>query len=338
MSERPEEVLEQKIREALDRVPGYRGYRLKEERRDADRRVRAAIADAYAVELARVERIGRDLANARRLGEIGAVERTNQAIRHYIDRVRSVTPGYGGIFGDRDIDGVALDQLRLFDESLLMGVDELQPAIDRLEQAVAAGTPLGPASDEATSAIESQLVRLDRRNEVIDTGRALSGDRALAVLQPMADVMPPDVYTAQPGDAISILGDDHLVDARIDVDGRPQSFRLFRIAKEPEEWLIVGREPGSPMARMTLVEAPKMGTAIPGTNLRQLAAGTGDGEVIGERGSSGLRAVRYALLEDAEDPDAFGIILDWDGERQAFAGRRTEPLDVEVFRRAESAK
>jgi hypothetical protein len=47
--------------------------------------------------------------------------------------------------------------------------------------------------------------------------------------------------------------------------------------------------------------------------------------------------VRYALLEDAEDPDSFGLVLDWDGERQAFAGRRVEPLDVEVFRRTDDA-
>ena len=96
MTERPGEIWERRIRDALDRVPGYRGYRLKEERRDADRRVRAAVADAYAVELARVERIGRDLANARRLGEISAVERTSQSIRHFIDRVRSATPATAG--------------------------------------------------------------------------------------------------------------------------------------------------------------------------------------------------------------------------------------------------
>ena len=163
VTDRPEEIWEQRIREALDRVPGYRGYRLKEERRDADRRVRAAVADAYAAELARVERIGRDLANARRLGEIAAVERTSQAIRHYIDRVRSATPGYGGLFGDRDIDGIALDQLRLFDEGLLVGVDELRPAIDRLEADFAAGQPLAPAADEAARTIESQLTRLNTR-------------------------------------------------------------------------------------------------------------------------------------------------------------------------------
>jgi hypothetical protein len=65
--------------------------------------------------------------------------------------------------------------------------------------------------------------------------------------------------------------------------------------------------------------------------------GAGDGEIIGERGTEGLRAVRYALLADTEDPDQFGLVLDWDGERQAFVGRRAEPLDVELFRRVETA-
>jgi hypothetical protein len=338
VSQRPEDVLEQKIREALDRIPGYRGYRLKEERRDADRRVRAEVADAYATELARVERIGRDLANARRLGEIGAVERASQAIRHYIDRVRSVTPGYGGLFGDRDIDGVALDQLRLFDEGLLVGVEEIRPSLDLLEQAFAAGEPLGPPADALSRTIEEQLTRLDRRNEVIETGKALSRDSVVAALKPLSEVMPPEVFSAQPGDAISILGDDYLVSGKIDVDGRPLSFRLFRIGRDPEEWLMVGREPDSPMVRLSPVEAPTSGTTIPETKLRQLTGGTGDSEVFGEQGSSGLRAVRYALLQDADDPDGYGLILDWDGERQAFAGRGTEPMDVEVFRRTESAQ
>lgn len=337
MTERPEDIWERRIREALDRVPGYRGYRLKEERRDADRRVREAVADAYAAELARVENIGRDLANARRLDEITAVERTSQAIRHYIDRVRSATPGYGGLFGDRDIDGIALDQLRLFDESLLLGVAELEPSIDRLEADFAASQPLGPAADQAARTIESQIARFNTRQEVIDTGHAASRDGVLAALRPIAEVIPPEVYSAQPGDAISILGDDHLIDARIDVDGRPQSFRVFRISREPEEWLFVSREPGGQIIRLNPVTPPGMGASIPGTSLRQLTAGTGDGEVTGERGSEGLRAVRYALLEDAEDPNRLGLILDWDGERQAFVGRRTDALDVEVFRRAETA-
>jgi hypothetical protein len=337
VTERPEEIWERRISDALDRVPGYRGYRLKEERRDADRRVRAAVAEAYAAELARVERIGRDLANARRLGEIAAVERTSQSMRHFIDRVRSATPGYGGLFGDRDIDGIALDQLRLFDESLLLGIDELRPAIARLEADFAAGQPLARAADDASRTIESQIARFNTRQEVIETGRATSRDGVLAALRPIAEVIPPDVYSAQLGDAISILGDNFLVDAKIDVDGRPESFRLFRIAREPEEWLFVNREPGGAMFRMTPATPPERGAGISGTNLKQGTTGAGDGEITGERGSEGLRAVRYALFDGAEDRDQFGLVLDWEGERQGFVGRRAEPLDIELFRRMETA-
>ena len=122
----------------------------------------------------------------------------------------------------------------------------------------------------------------------------------------------------------------------IDVDGRPQSFRVFRIAREPEEWLFVSREPGGAMFRLTPVARPSA-VRHPGTQLRQATAGAGDGEITGERGSEGLRAVRYALFEDAEDSDGFGLVLDWEGERQAFVGRRAEPLDIELFRRVETA-
>jgi hypothetical protein len=91
------------------------------------------------------------------------------------------------------------------------------------------------------------------------------------------------------------------------------------------------------MYRMTPVTPPERGAGLPDTNLRQTAVGAGDGEITGERGSEGLRAVRYALFADAEDPDGFGLILDWEGTRQAFTGRRAEPLDIELFRRVETA-
>lgn len=337
MTDRPEVVWEQKARELLERIPGYRGYRLKEDRRDADRRVRDAVADAYEAELRRVERIARELAAARRLDDIGAIERASQAIRHFIDRVRTVTPGYGGLFGDRDVDGVALDQIRLFDESLILGADELKPKIDQLEAAARNGQPLAPAATAIAATIDAQLRRLGTRQQVIESGQATSDTSVLATLRPAAETRPPDLYEAKPGDAISILGDDHLIDAVIAVDGRPRSFRLFRIGREPGTWLLVDKDPGQQMLRVTSVAPPASGLSIPGHLMRQTAAGTGDGEIIGAQGSSGLRAVRYAFYESTEKDGEFGLALDWDGERQTFVGAPVEPLDIEVYRRAAPA-
>jgi hypothetical protein len=337
VSEKPEEYWPRRAQELLDQIPGYRGYRLKEERRDADRRVREAVATSYAAELARVEQIGRAMANARRLDEIGDVERVSQAIRHYIDRVRTASPGYGGLFGDRNVDGVALDQLRLFDEGLMVGADELESAVSRLEAAAAAGQSLrGPAAD-AERVIERQLERLNARQEVIETGHASSRDSVLAALKPAAATAPPALFAAGTGDAVSILGDDYTIDATIAVDGQPQSFRLVRIKPDPEEWLFVSQDTAVPMARVSPAEPAPRGAEIPGTTLQPSSGGTGDGELIGKGGSSSLRPVRYATLADPDQPDSFGLILDWDGERQAFVGQQVEPLDIELYRRAEAA-
>jgi hypothetical protein len=336
VSEPPEEYWQRRAQGLLDQVPGYQGYRLKEERRDADRRVREAVATAYAAELARVEKIGRILANARRLDEIGDVERVSQSIRHYIDRVRTTSPGYGGLFGERNVDGVALDQLRLFDEGLMIGADQLAPTISRLEAAAAAGQPLRGVASDAENIIESQLARLNARQEVIETGHAGNHDSVLATLKPAAAVAPPALFAAGAGDAVSILGDDYTIDSRIVVDGQPQSFRLVRIKHNPDEWLFVSQESSSPMYRLTPAEPAHRGAEIPGTSLQPSSAGTGDGELVGLGGASGPRPVRYALLSDPNQPEEFGLILDWDGERQAFVGQRVEPLDVELYRRAEA--
>ncbi len=331
MTDRPEDVWVQQARDLLNRIPGYQGYRLKEARRDADRRVRAAVADAYAVELARVERIGRELAIQRRLGEISDVERASQTIRHFIDRVRAETPGYGGVFGDRDIDGVALDQLRLFDEGLMLGVDELKPVVDALEAASAEGKPLAQPATAIVAVVERQLQRLKTRQDVLSSGQAVSGQSALDQLRPLSEITPVPAYQARPGDAVSILGDDFTVDSAIVVKGRPKSFVLLRIAREPEEWLFVSQDRGDDILRLTPAEPTEVGLSLKDRTMRQTNAGAGDGEVIGDRGTSGLRAVRYALLADQADPAAFGVVVDWDGERQGFSGSPVEPIDIEVF-------
>lgn len=100
---------------------------------------------------------------------------------------------------------------------------------------------------------------------------------------------------------------------------------------------MVSKEAGDPILRLTSAQPAEGGLSIAGRAMRQLAAGAGDGEITSERGPGGLRAVRYALLEDAGDPEIMGLVLDWDSERQAFVGDRTEPLDIEVFRRTEAA-
>jgi len=334
--------LERRVGGLLARVPGYRGYRSKEDRRDADRRLREHIATSFGQQADRVERIARDVADRRRLNEIGPVDDLARAIRHLADRIRTATYGYGGLFGDRDVDAAALDQIRLFDESLLGGVDELQEPLGQLEAAHAANGDLATPARAASAVVRALDARFDLRGEVVETGKPAAEESVLRALGPgpgAAADQPHRAYGLQLGDALAILGDDFLVDGQIALSGA-DDLRLFRLGggTAAEEWLLVPRQPALGLARLQPVAAPPTPpvsgqTTLDGVSYTIQSAGSGDGEVTGTGGGSGLRPVRFALLAGADDPAARALVLDWGTDRQAFAGRDVHPNDVEVFGR-----
>ena len=335
MTDDPEQDIQRRAQELLDQIPGYRGYRLKEQRRDADRRVREAVAQAYETELARVERIGRDLARSRRIGDVAPIEEASQRIRLLVSRIRAETPGYGGLFSDHPVDGVALDQLRLFDESLMQGVVDLRSEVDALERAASAGEVLAAPAAAITAETDRELLRLNTRQHVVDSGRAVSSESALAALGTDAPALPaPDIGNIRPGDAISVLGTDYSVDAVIAVKGRPDSFELARLSRDPEEWLLINADAARPVLRVHPVPPSDDALGVADGGFVQTSTGTGDGEIVTGETRSQLRAVRYALLQESEEPAHGGVALDWDGERQTFVGEPVEAMDIELYRTA----
>lgn len=323
--------LERQVGGILDRIPGYRGYRAKEDRRDADRRVREHVVAAFTAEADRVGAIAQQLADQRRLTEIGPVDDFAQTLRHFVDRVRTATYGYGGLMGDRDVDASALDQIRLFDEGLLSGIDELRGPIADLETALAQqGNLAGPAR-AGTAIARNLLARFDLRSEVVETGKAVSQESVLRVLQPGSFLATPAAYGLSEGEALAILGDDFIVRGKILVDAGQQSFRLFQLTDDAAgEWLFAPFDPTRGLARVTPTAAPVSTAAASGS--AQSSSGSGDGEVIGASGSSGARPVRF-VVTSVDGDGQFTVVLDWGSERQAFAGRAVHPNDVEIFGR-----
>lgn len=320
----------------LGSVPGYRGYRTKEERRDADKRVRERVAAAFAAQADRVERVARDLANRRRLKDVGPVNEFAQSIRHLVDRIATATYGYGGLFGNRNVDETALDQLRLFDEALMSGVNDLEAPIAALEQAVAANGDLTAPARDGETATKRILAHLDLRNEVIETGRPAPQEKIEDILSPKPPDQegPPPAFNLNVGDAISILGDNFVVDGRIDVKAGGQSLRLHRISTSPERWLAV---PGDRDHRFALLDAsdqpftPGAESAIGGEAYTVDWSAAGTGEATGKGGSTGQRAATVTVLTGTTNPASRAVVVDWGNERQVLVGKEVHPDDVEIF-------
>ncbi|MCA9879129.1 MAG: hypothetical protein KC442_15165, partial [Thermomicrobiales bacterium] len=206
--------------------------------------------------------------------------------------------------------------------------------VDALERAAAAGDTLAAPAAAIAAETERQLLRLDTRQHVVDSGRAVSQESALAALgNDVPSLPPPDLGGIRPGDAVTILGTDYSVDAVIVVKGRPDSFELARLSRDPEEWLLIARDQSHPILRVRPARPAPGALGAEDSGLAQTSAGTGDGEVLTGDAPGQLRAIRYALLGDQTGATG-GVALDWDGERQSFVGEPVDAIDVELFRKA----
>ena len=124
-----------RINRLLNRVPGYSGYRDKENRRDSDRRVRDQVVAGLGKPIDALQGLASRLANERRITAVGPVSEAIASTRHLQDRIRTATYGYGGLESDRDVDAAALDQLVEFDQSMVTQVDNLIPLASPVVQA-----------------------------------------------------------------------------------------------------------------------------------------------------------------------------------------------------------
>jgi hypothetical protein len=141
---------------ALERLmnvlPGFRGYREKELRRDADRILR----DHLAARLDRARKSLDDTAAAATRGGaldgINDIETARKRLDRVANRIRYAERGYAGLFDALKVDEDALARVYAFDVALVEGVD----AIDR-----AAGV------QAMTAAIDALDARLSDRESVL---------------------------------------------------------------------------------------------------------------------------------------------------------------------------
>lgn len=323
---------------ALQAVPGYAGYRDKEDRRDQDRRVRDHLVQEYGRQLARVERVARDLASDRKVLAVGPVDEFARTIRHLSDRINTATYGYGGLFSDRDIDAGALDQLRLFDEGMLAGVGQLDGPIGELETAYRSGGDTQAVARAGRDIVSALQARFDGRGRVMESGapEPEQSVRALLALDATADG-PPTTYWLDEDDALSVMGQNGVVDSRLDLAAGAASVRLFRFSETPEEqWLLVPAQPGSPLGLVSPRAAPgsvapaEREVTIANVQMTIVTSTSGQAEIITPAAVSGYRPVTASMVA-SPDGATVGLLIDWGNERQAWTGLALDATDIEVF-------
>ncbi|NLG50677.1 MAG: hypothetical protein GX552_11250 [Chloroflexi bacterium] len=156
-----------KFEELVAKIPGYRGYKQKEERREADKLLRLHIARQYDEQLARLNELQFALTSSKRLDLVVVLERAATKLQLLIDRLKTASYGYAGLFDAVKVDEDVLDRMYDFDEGMLAGVDQLSALLDTMFEAVASEALTVVDANKLVSQLDALNNTFSQRQDII---------------------------------------------------------------------------------------------------------------------------------------------------------------------------
>ena len=156
-----------KLESFLGRIPGYKGYKEKEMRREADSLLRQALVRDFTVQLNRLTPIQTAAFSNGAVELMGSMGAVKTALQTLIDRIRNAAQGYAGFFDAVRVKEDDLDRLEAFDQQLVAEIAKVSAAIDDLDKAVQANTEVKAAVVAAQRTVQDTVNLWDKRSGVI---------------------------------------------------------------------------------------------------------------------------------------------------------------------------
>jgi len=117
-------------------IPGYKGYKQKELRREADKLLRDSIAARMRTVKTHLDRLQQDLISAGKFDLLDITGSAATQIQTFIDRVRTASYGYTGFFDAVRIKEEDLDRVYQFDATLMDFVERIEGAISHAQEGI----------------------------------------------------------------------------------------------------------------------------------------------------------------------------------------------------------
>lgn len=151
----------------LGKLPGYKGYKEKEMRREADTLVRNALVRDFSEQLNRLTPLQNTLIDNGSIELMEPLGAVKTALQTLIDRIRNAAQGYSGFFDAVRVKEDDLDKLEQFDQQLVGEIAKVSASIDVLDAAVQAGAEVKPAIANTRSTIQEVVTLFNKRASVI---------------------------------------------------------------------------------------------------------------------------------------------------------------------------
>ena len=154
--------------ELAGKIPGFKGYMAREDRRNADALLRETIVKEYTEVWKRVGELQQDFADAGEIMVLDDLEKAAMKLQTFIDKIESAARGYSSWFESVKVDETAVTKVYEFDLAFLENVETLRSAVSNIAQSV--GTDGLPAAIRHLISLTRDLVTtFEGRAEVIKT-------------------------------------------------------------------------------------------------------------------------------------------------------------------------
>lgn len=151
-------------------VPGFSGYKAREQRREADKVIRNFLYSKLQEARNGLQDIYQALAESKQSEDLQAMDRLIAIFDRVSERVNHASYGYHGFFDAIKIEEADLDRMIAFDTQLVDGAKGLAERVRSLKSQVQAHRldTLGVDGDELRKAVEEFERTFDERKDVIE--------------------------------------------------------------------------------------------------------------------------------------------------------------------------
>jgi hypothetical protein len=149
------------LEKIMNAIPGFKGYREKELRRDADKLQREHLATKLEECKRALNEASAAATRSGSLDVINDIETARKRLDKVINRIRYADRGYAGFFAAVKVDEAALDRVYEFDAALLEGVAAVGAGARHADSDPMAGV------QSMIGAVDALDRRMDDREEIL---------------------------------------------------------------------------------------------------------------------------------------------------------------------------
>jgi len=131
-------------------VPGFAGYKSSEDRRIADKQLRAVIGERLTNVKGRLDGVVDSLSRGGSLDNVALIDQSSRRLGRLVDRMRFADYGYAAVFDRVQLGDAELAKIYQYDAAIMGELGKFDEAVSQVEQS---------ASD--APALRASLVRLD---------------------------------------------------------------------------------------------------------------------------------------------------------------------------------